>query len=181
VVGHCWSRRSEIARSRRVCCHHPLQRRDGCAGSRCPPGGEKLHNRHVLTELGGVAFGLGLDEQDGDAGQAEDLHRLGSAPHALRWALYAGAHPAFVLDAEFVVQGRGRSTHPRQRTDEREFQQTDWCQERLAPPSSLVMTTDDSGDGGPWRRNQELRPASGDAGGIVSEWRAWPASKRGFW
>ena len=31
--------------------------------------GEKLHNRYILTDLGGVAFGIGLDDGNGNEGE----------------------------------------------------------------------------------------------------------------
>lgn len=71
-------------------------------------GGEKLHNRYILTDIGGVKFGIGLDDPDGDTGQTEDLNRLGQEQHALRWAQYTGANPAFELEAEAVVTGTRR-------------------------------------------------------------------------
>lgn len=42
-------------------------------------GGEKIHNRYVLTTLAGVSFGTGLDvADDGESGQSDDLCRLSS-------------------------------------------------------------------------------------------------------
>lgn len=61
-------------------------------------GGEKLHNRYILTELGGVSFGVGLDEAD-DPSAAEavtdDLNLLASDQYHLRWRQYAGEPPEF--------------------------------------------------------------------------------------
>jgi hypothetical protein len=78
-------------------------------------GGEKLHNRYILTDIGGVKFGIGLDDPDGHTGQTEDLNRLGQDQHALRWSQYAGPNPAFELEAELVVMGtrkqQGRRGH----------------------------------------------------------------------
>lgn len=68
--------------------------------------GEKLHNRYILTDLGGVTFGIGLDGPEGDAGQTEDLNRLGREQYAVRWRQYAGPNPAFKLEEEFPVIGR---------------------------------------------------------------------------
>lgn len=48
--------------------------------------GEKLHNRYVLTDLGGVSFGVGLDA--GEDGETEDLLLLPSAVYSLRWKQY---------------------------------------------------------------------------------------------
>lgn len=59
------------------------------------PGGEKLHNRYLLTDIGSVGFGVGLDEAD-EAGhdESDDLFRLSSAQHAKRWGQYVSA-PVF--------------------------------------------------------------------------------------
>ena len=57
------------------------------------PGGEKLHNRYILTDIGGVDFGTGLDE--GDAGQTDDIKLLGKERFKIRWQQYAGDNPAF--------------------------------------------------------------------------------------
>jgi hypothetical protein len=54
-------------------------------------GGEKLHNRYVLTELGGIAFGVGLD--DGDDGETDDLTLLDREVYELRWSQYNGDPP----------------------------------------------------------------------------------------
>jgi len=57
------------------------------------PRGEHLHNRYILTDLGGVLFGAGLDE--GDDGATDDLHLLDRAQYDERWQQYASAAPAF--------------------------------------------------------------------------------------
>lgn len=49
-------------------------------------GGEKLHNRYVLTDLGGVSLGIGLDA--GKAGQTDDLVLLPRALYLHRWLQY---------------------------------------------------------------------------------------------
>ncbi len=49
-------------------------------------GGEKLHNRYVFTELGGVMFGVGLDA--GDIGQTDDVVPLPRAVFERRWHQY---------------------------------------------------------------------------------------------
>ncbi len=68
-------------------------------------GGEKLHNRYILTDIGGVSFAVGLDE--GDPGMTDDVSRLASDPYAKRWEHYAGPNFAFDPDGEvFTVQGR---------------------------------------------------------------------------
>ncbi len=57
------------------------------------PGGEQLHNRYILTDIGGVLFGVGLD--DGDEGDTDDVHILDQAQYEERWRQYASAAPAF--------------------------------------------------------------------------------------
>jgi hypothetical protein len=58
-------------------------------------GGEKLHNRYVLTDLGGVSFHTGLD--DGADGETDDVHLLDREQYRLRWSQYADDPPAFDL------------------------------------------------------------------------------------
>jgi hypothetical protein len=57
------------------------------------PGGEKLHDRFILTNLGGAKFSVGLDE--GDHGETTDIDLLNSAQYELRWSQYMGTPPAF--------------------------------------------------------------------------------------
>lgn len=61
-------------------------------------GGEKLHNRYILTDLGGVSFGVGLDEPD-DISVAEavtdDVSLLARDQYRLRWRQYADEPPEF--------------------------------------------------------------------------------------
>lgn len=49
-------------------------------------GGEKLHNRYVLTDLGGVMLGTGLDS--GSKGETDDLVLLGPVLYRRRWSQY---------------------------------------------------------------------------------------------
>ena len=55
-------------------------------------GGEQLHNRYILTDLGGVAFGTGLD--DGGEGATDDITLLERDQYELRWSQYDGDPPA---------------------------------------------------------------------------------------
>lgn len=55
--------------------------------------GEKLHNRYVLTDIGGVSLGVGLDE--GAQGETDDLLLLPRAQYEKRWAQYAGENNTF--------------------------------------------------------------------------------------
>lgn len=59
------------------------------------PGGEILHDRFVLTDLGGVYFSVGLDE--GDAGQTTQVSRLSRTAHEKIWRDYTVATTAFDL------------------------------------------------------------------------------------
>ena len=56
-------------------------------------GGERLHNRYILTELGGVTFGVGLDQ--GDSADTDDIQLLDRAQYEARWRQYASDTPAF--------------------------------------------------------------------------------------
>lgn len=58
-------------------------------------GGETLHQRYVLTELGGVRIDPGLDDDDGDGGQTYDLNLMDRAQYDLRWAQYTNTPSAF--------------------------------------------------------------------------------------
>lgn len=60
------------------------------------PQGEKFHNRYILTNLGGIVFGVGLDS--GEATQADDLSVMGRAQYEKRWEQYAGLSPEFKVD-----------------------------------------------------------------------------------
>jgi len=58
-------------------------------------GGEKLHNRYILTDLGGVEFGIGLDQ--GESGETDDVTLMERAQYELRWNQYVSENPAFDL------------------------------------------------------------------------------------
>jgi hypothetical protein len=76
-------------------------------------GGERLHNRYVLTDIGGVSLGVGLDA--GGAGETDDLLLLPRAQYALRWGQYVEENgsfecadrPAIVVGAWTRVQQKG--------------------------------------------------------------------------
>jgi hypothetical protein len=57
------------------------------------PGGQKLHNRYILTDLGGVSFHHGLDT--GREGETDDLTRLDLQQYFLRCNQYNPAAAAF--------------------------------------------------------------------------------------
>jgi len=56
-------------------------------------GGERLHNRYVLTDIGGVQFGDGIEV--GDDGQYDRVSILDEASWAALWMHYASNAPAF--------------------------------------------------------------------------------------
>lgn len=59
-------------------------------------GGEKMHNRYVLTDIGGVQFGTGLDE--GEEGTTDTVSRLSAEPYEKLYQDYAG--PGFSFDPD---------------------------------------------------------------------------------
>ncbi len=67
-------------------------------------GGEKLHNRYLLTNIGGVSFGVGLDE--GEPSETDDVHLLTREQYRLRWEQYVGPSGAFDC-ADFPTSVRG--------------------------------------------------------------------------
>jgi hypothetical protein len=66
-------------------------------------GGEKLHNRFILTDMGGVRFGVGLD--DGAAGETDEVELLGEEAYKLRWKQYT-VSSAFDLVDELLIEGK---------------------------------------------------------------------------
>jgi hypothetical protein len=69
--------------------------------------GEKLHNRFILTDIGGVSFGIGLDDADGNDGQTEDIQLLNEETYKLRLGQYTGSTLAFDPVAEITIEGTG--------------------------------------------------------------------------
>lgn len=66
-------------------------------------GNEKLHNRYILTDLGGVSFGAGLNT--GEKGETDDLALLNRDQYMRRWQQYAGEDSEFELKHKFVIIG----------------------------------------------------------------------------
>jgi hypothetical protein len=53
-------------------------------------GGQKIHNRYLLTKFFGASFGTGLDAADDDqSGQTDDICRLSRDQLLERWGQYA--------------------------------------------------------------------------------------------
>lgn len=58
--------------------------------------GERIHNRYILTDRWGVAFGDSLDESD-NIFETDDIHRLSEDIYQERWQQYTSENPAFEL------------------------------------------------------------------------------------
>jgi hypothetical protein len=59
--------------------------------------------------VGGIMFGIGLDDDDDAGGQTDDLHILDREQYELRWQQYASDTPAFEL-AEQPIEIIGSAT-----------------------------------------------------------------------
>ena len=71
------------------------------------PDGQPLHNRYILTDLGGVSFQHGLDDDRNREGATDDIALLDRDSYEQRWAEYVGENPAFDLCEEpFELVGR---------------------------------------------------------------------------
>jgi hypothetical protein len=65
------------------------------------PGGQALHNRYILSDLGGVSFHHGLDT--GADGETDDLTRLDLDQYRIRRKEYDTAAPAFAPAAPRLI------------------------------------------------------------------------------
>lgn len=65
--------------------------------------GEKLHNRFILSNIGGVRFGIGLDE--GEPGQSDEVELLDEGVVRTRWSQYCVATSAFDFVDETIITG----------------------------------------------------------------------------
>jgi hypothetical protein len=73
------------------------------------PGGPRLHNRYLLTDVGGVKFGDGIEM--GSAGHEDHLSILDESSRLTFWGQYLGDSPAFQSAGpprEFCGAGNGR-------------------------------------------------------------------------
>ncbi|NEV60377.1 hypothetical protein [Thiorhodococcus minor] len=61
--------------------------------------GEKIHNRYIITELGGVQFGTGMD--DGKKGENDDVNLMDIDQYLQRWDQYCDREK-FAFDCEEV-------------------------------------------------------------------------------
>jgi hypothetical protein len=67
-------------------------------------GGEALHNRYILTDVGAVAFATGLDE--GATGTTDDVTLLEAEMYSRRLNDYTSSNPAFELEDEVMISAR---------------------------------------------------------------------------
>ncbi len=67
--------------------------------------GEKLHNRYLLTDLGGVALATGFGQMNRSHNETDDLFRLGKEEHFLRLNSYGEDSSTFDLVKRFSIQG----------------------------------------------------------------------------
>ena len=72
--------------------------------------GEKLHNRYILTDLGGITFGTGLDT--GNEGETDDITLMDRDQYQLRWSQYGGNPPAGFDQEETPVEVVGTRKLP---------------------------------------------------------------------
>ena len=67
---------------------------------------EKLHNRYILTDIGGVQFGTGLDEGEPGTTDTDDILRLSFELWQQRLEDYGyDSEPAFDLEGEEPIEG----------------------------------------------------------------------------
>lgn len=69
------------------------------------PGGQEFHDRAILSDVGGMTFGNGLDE--GDAGTTVHVHRLGRVGWQLLLAKFTQETSPYEAEAPIVLQQAG--------------------------------------------------------------------------
>lgn len=65
--------------------------------------GEALHNRYILTDVGGLQFSYGLDEK---RGTHDDLAVLSEDSYLMRWSQYANGAPEFKQLGKVHISGK---------------------------------------------------------------------------
>ena len=72
-------------------------------------GSDRLHNRYVLTDVGGVSLGVGLDE--GKEGETDDISLLTREQFLKRWAQYVDNDGTFdCVDCPTKILGTRSAT-----------------------------------------------------------------------
>ena len=69
------------------------------------PNGEKLHNRFILTDIGGISFRTGLDA--GAEGQTDEISLLTPDVYRVRFEQYIGSDPAYNFVDDVTIAGTG--------------------------------------------------------------------------
>jgi hypothetical protein len=69
------------------------------------PGGQEFHDRAILSDVGGMTFGNGLDE--GDAGTTVHVHRLGRAGWQALLAKFTPETSPYEAETPIVLQQAG--------------------------------------------------------------------------
>lgn len=64
----------------------------------------ELHNRYVLTDLGGAMFGTGLDQAGPTGTQEDTVVLLEDEQHHVELARYQGRHPPCVIVGVAAIQ-----------------------------------------------------------------------------
>ena len=68
------------------------------------PRGQKLHNRYLLTDIGSVFYGTGLDCNKGlNQGQTDDIACLSEDAHRTRWDEFVEGHAFQKVDSAVIV------------------------------------------------------------------------------
>jgi hypothetical protein len=80
-------------------------------------GGQRLHNRYILTNVGGVQFGDSIES--GHDGQSDRVSILDSESHRILWQQYAGDSPAFDKAGPCKIVKAAPSEDPRRRRPRR--------------------------------------------------------------
>jgi hypothetical protein len=70
------------------------------------PGGERLHNRLIVSDIGSVLLGDSIDE--GNPGETNDLALLDEDHHRARLAGYEDLEGSFQVVCRFRISGRAR-------------------------------------------------------------------------
>jgi hypothetical protein len=58
----------------------------------------------ILTDIGGVSFGVGLD--DGADGETDEVTLLDDKTYRFRWTQYMSPEPAFELVDTLMIEGK---------------------------------------------------------------------------
>jgi len=72
------------------------------------PSGKKLHDRYLITDIGGVSFSKGLDEES--EGDTQQISLLKVNTYKTVYEDYLSNHPAFELEPEFTIIGDRKIT-----------------------------------------------------------------------